>query len=172
MARGNGRQNIVCDDVDRDRLLEHLGRAAIRCSWRVYAFAFMSNRLHVVLKTSQANLSRGHAVVSLGLFRAKPNDVNQCGVGDVTRIVARRVRAQLDPALCRKRRDTNFRLKLPRVAIVRINDEPEIPLPEQYGGTDTGLREIGLNAGGGFATVGIAHRRWPGGVTVGDTGFD
>jgi putative transposase len=59
MARGNGRQNIVCDDVDRDRLLEHLGRAAIRCSWRVYAFAIMSNHLHVVLKTPQPNLSRG-----------------------------------------------------------------------------------------------------------------
>ena len=26
MARGNGRQDIVRDDVDRDRLLEHLGR--------------------------------------------------------------------------------------------------------------------------------------------------
>jgi len=59
MARGNGRQDIVCDDVDRDRLQEHLGRAAIRCSWRVYAFAIMSNHLHVVLKTPQPNLARG-----------------------------------------------------------------------------------------------------------------
>src|SRR5258708_34967744 len=25
MARGNGRQDIVCDDVDRDRLLQYLG---------------------------------------------------------------------------------------------------------------------------------------------------
>jgi hypothetical protein len=31
MARGNGRQEIVSDDTDRDRLQEHLGRAAIRC---------------------------------------------------------------------------------------------------------------------------------------------
>jgi hypothetical protein len=45
MARGNGRQDIVCDDVDRDRLQENLGRAAIRCSWHVYAFAIMSNHL-------------------------------------------------------------------------------------------------------------------------------
>ena len=59
MARGNGRQDIVCDDVDRDRLQEHLGRAAIRCSWRVYAFAIMSNHLHVVLKTPQPNLAGG-----------------------------------------------------------------------------------------------------------------
>ena len=39
MVRGNGRQNIVCDDGDRDRLQLHLGRAANRCSWRIYAFA-------------------------------------------------------------------------------------------------------------------------------------
>jgi hypothetical protein len=35
MARGNGRQDIVCDDADRDRLQDRLGRAAIRCSSRV-----------------------------------------------------------------------------------------------------------------------------------------
>ena len=59
MARGNGRQDIVCDDVDRDRLLQHLGRTAVRCSWSIYAFAIMSNHLHIVLKTPQPNLSRG-----------------------------------------------------------------------------------------------------------------
>jgi putative transposase len=59
MARGNGRQNIVRDDLDRDRLQAHLGRAAVRCSWRVYAFAILSNHLHVVLKTPQPNLSGG-----------------------------------------------------------------------------------------------------------------
>src|SRR5208337_5467343 len=34
-------------------------RAAIRCSWRVYAFVIMSNHLHVVLKTPQPNLAGG-----------------------------------------------------------------------------------------------------------------
>jgi hypothetical protein len=37
MARGNGRLKIVHYDLDRDRLQEDLGKAAIRCSWRVYA---------------------------------------------------------------------------------------------------------------------------------------
>jgi hypothetical protein len=41
MARGNGRQAIVRDDTDRDRLHEHLGRAAIRCGWHVYAFVII-----------------------------------------------------------------------------------------------------------------------------------
>jgi putative transposase len=59
MARGNGRQEIVRDDVDRDRLQEHHGKAAIRCCWRVDAFAAMPNRLHIVLKTPQPNLARG-----------------------------------------------------------------------------------------------------------------
>jgi len=62
MAHGNGRQDIVCDDVDRDRLQEHLGRAAVWCSWRVFAFAIMSNHVHVVLKTPQPNLAGGMQV--------------------------------------------------------------------------------------------------------------
>jgi putative transposase len=59
MARGNGRQEIVRDNADRDRIQADLGKAAIRCSWRVYACAIMSNHLHVVLKTPQPNLARG-----------------------------------------------------------------------------------------------------------------
>ncbi len=59
MARGNGRQHIVRDDVDRDRLRDDLGKAALRCSWLVYAFAMMPNHLHIVVKTPQPNLARG-----------------------------------------------------------------------------------------------------------------
>jgi REP element-mobilizing transposase RayT len=59
MARGNGRQDIVRDDADRDRLQQEFGRAAVRCSWSVYAFVILSNHLHVVLKTPQPDLARG-----------------------------------------------------------------------------------------------------------------
>ncbi len=59
MARGNGRQDIVRDDDDRRRLQDALGRAALRGSWRVYAFALLTNHLHVVLKTPEPNLARG-----------------------------------------------------------------------------------------------------------------
>jgi REP-associated tyrosine transposase len=59
MARGNGRQDIVRDDNDRRRLQEDLGRAAVRCSWRLYAFVILSNHLHLVLKTPEPNLARG-----------------------------------------------------------------------------------------------------------------
>jgi putative transposase len=66
MARGNGLQDIVSDDEDRDRLQEQLGRAAIRGSWQIYAFAIMSNHLHVVLKTPRPNLGRGMQVFLSG----------------------------------------------------------------------------------------------------------
>jgi putative transposase len=59
MARGNGRQDIVRDDDDRQRLLAGLARAVQRCSWRVYAFVILSNHFHIVLKTPQPNLARG-----------------------------------------------------------------------------------------------------------------
>ena len=70
VARGNGRQEIVRDDADRDRLQEQLDKAAIRCSWRVYAFAIMSNHLHIVLKTPHPNLARGMQVFLSGYANA------------------------------------------------------------------------------------------------------
>jgi REP element-mobilizing transposase RayT len=62
MARGNGRQDIVRDDHDRQRLLACLERSVTRCSWRVYAFVLLNNHLHLVLKTPQPNLARGMQV--------------------------------------------------------------------------------------------------------------
>jgi putative transposase len=59
MARGNGRQDIVHDDRDRERLLSDLARTVQRCSWRVFAFVILSNHLHIVIKTPQPNLTRG-----------------------------------------------------------------------------------------------------------------
>ena len=59
MARGNGRQQIVRDDEDRERLLEDLRRAAVRCGWEVLAFVFLGNHLHLLIRTPQPNLGRG-----------------------------------------------------------------------------------------------------------------
>jgi putative transposase len=63
MARGNGRQDIVRDDDDRRRLQDFLGRAVLRCSWRIYGFVLMSNHLHIVLKTPEPNLASGMQVL-------------------------------------------------------------------------------------------------------------
>jgi len=59
MARGNARQDIVCDDLDRERLGTLLGRTVLRYQWRVFAFVFLTNHLHLVLKTPLPNLSKG-----------------------------------------------------------------------------------------------------------------
>ena len=60
MARGNGRQGIVRDDHDRQRLLAGwTGAGRARCCWRAYAFVILSNYFHIVLKTPQPNLARG-----------------------------------------------------------------------------------------------------------------
>ncbi len=59
MARGNGRQDIVCDDHDRQRLMDELARCVNRTSWQVFSFVILSNHLHLVLKTPEPNLARG-----------------------------------------------------------------------------------------------------------------
>ena len=59
MARGNGRQDIVQDDADRGRLVACLERAVRRSGWSLYAFVFLTNQLHLVLKTPRPNLAKG-----------------------------------------------------------------------------------------------------------------
>jgi len=59
MARGNGRQDVVAGDSDRERLLTCLERAVKRSGWIAYAFVFLTNHLHLVLKTPRPNLARG-----------------------------------------------------------------------------------------------------------------
>ncbi|HID76049.1 MAG TPA: hypothetical protein EYP56_08645, partial [Planctomycetaceae bacterium] len=58
-SRGNGGQDIVGDDRDRERLLEGLEGAVQRYSWEVFSYVLMSNHLHLFLRTPEANLSRG-----------------------------------------------------------------------------------------------------------------
>jgi putative transposase len=41
MSRGNARQAIVRDDVDRQKLLKDLEDTVVRCGWEMFPFAFM-----------------------------------------------------------------------------------------------------------------------------------
>jgi REP element-mobilizing transposase RayT len=59
MARGNGRQNIVHDGEDRQRLIDDLARTVGRSDWQLLNFVVLSNHLHLLLKTPRPNLSRG-----------------------------------------------------------------------------------------------------------------
>jgi REP element-mobilizing transposase RayT len=58
-ARGNRRQPIFLDEVDRRIYLSMLGRAVERWSWRCLAYCLMDNHVHLLLETPGRNLGKG-----------------------------------------------------------------------------------------------------------------
>jgi putative transposase len=58
-ARGNDRQCIYRDDVDRTTYLRMLGRVVIRQNWRCLAYCLMNNHVHLLLETPEPNLGAG-----------------------------------------------------------------------------------------------------------------
>ena len=59
MNRGDRRGDIFQDDRDRELFLETLGQAAQKTGWQVHAYCLMSNHIHLVLETPNANLVAG-----------------------------------------------------------------------------------------------------------------
>ena len=59
MARGNHRQDIVQDDHDHQELVERLELTVERYGWLMYAFVMLTNHLHLLFCTPDANLSAG-----------------------------------------------------------------------------------------------------------------
>lgn len=58
-ARGNAQQTIFDDDLDRQRFLHLLGREVQQQNWFCYAYCLMDNHYHLLIETSEANLSQG-----------------------------------------------------------------------------------------------------------------
>jgi REP-associated tyrosine transposase len=58
-ARGNGRQRIYLDDVDRLSYLAMLARVAAHLEWRCLAYCLMDNHLHLLIETPMPNLGEG-----------------------------------------------------------------------------------------------------------------
>jgi putative transposase len=58
-SRGNERRPIFFDDRDRLMFLSFLGQAVLRFGWSLSAYVLMTNHFHLVVQTSEANLSRG-----------------------------------------------------------------------------------------------------------------
>ena len=58
-SRGNERRPIFYDDNDREVFLEFLGLTVRRFGWSLSAFVLMTNHFHLLVQTSEANLSRG-----------------------------------------------------------------------------------------------------------------
>jgi REP element-mobilizing transposase RayT len=59
MSRGDRREEIFCDDLDREDFLKTLGAACQRTGWQVHAYRLMSNHFHLVIETPRANLVEG-----------------------------------------------------------------------------------------------------------------
>ena len=58
-ARGNRRQVIFLDDVDRDRFLALLAAIITRYGWICHAYCLMDNHVHLLVETPNENLSEG-----------------------------------------------------------------------------------------------------------------
>ncbi len=70
--RGDRREEIFCDDTDRERFLETLGEACAKTGWLVHSYCLMGNHFHLVLETPQPNLVAGMKWM-LGTYTARFN---------------------------------------------------------------------------------------------------
>jgi putative transposase len=59
MNRGDRREPIFQDDLDRECFLQTLGEACEKTGWEVHAWCLMPNHFHLVIETPQANLVPG-----------------------------------------------------------------------------------------------------------------
>ncbi len=57
--RGNRRQQIFDDDVDRERYLLLLADVSRRYGWRIPAYCLMTNHVHLMARVTEGTLSRG-----------------------------------------------------------------------------------------------------------------
>src|SRR5438093_11279170 len=57
-VRGNDRQNIFCDDYDRESFLDLLGKCVNRFAWILRSYALMTNHFHLVTELTSESLSR------------------------------------------------------------------------------------------------------------------
>ena len=59
MSRGDRREEIFRDDLDRKSFLQTLGAACEKTGWQVHAYCLMNNHFHLVVETPRANLVEG-----------------------------------------------------------------------------------------------------------------
>jgi REP element-mobilizing transposase RayT len=59
MSRGDRREEIFRDDLDRKNFLQTLAVASTKTGWQVHAYCLMSNHFHLVVETPRANLVAG-----------------------------------------------------------------------------------------------------------------
>ena len=75
-SRGDRREAIYEDDIDRHRFVEILGEVVERFNWLCHAYCLMSNHYHLVIETPDANLSKGMRQLN-GVFTQASNRRHQ-----------------------------------------------------------------------------------------------
>jgi len=75
-ARGDRRENIYDDDIDRERFLEILGQIIEGFNWVCHAYCLMSNHYHLLIETPDGNLSKGMRQLN-GVFTQASNRRHQ-----------------------------------------------------------------------------------------------
>lgn len=58
-SRGDRKELVFRDEIDRSRFIETLGETCAKTGWRVHAFVLMPNHFHLVVETPDANLAAG-----------------------------------------------------------------------------------------------------------------
>ncbi len=58
MSRGDRRDDIFLDDVDRQEFLAALAAVCLKTGWRVHAYCLMRNRFHLVVETPKKGQTR------------------------------------------------------------------------------------------------------------------
>lgn len=76
-SRGDGREDIYLSGEDRLLWLELMGEVCKRFNWVCHAYCLMSNDYHIVIETTEANLSRGMRHLKSGAWFTPPMRLNQ-----------------------------------------------------------------------------------------------
>jgi REP element-mobilizing transposase RayT len=72
LSRGNHREDIFRDDIDREFFLKTVADTCAKTGWQVHAFCLMPNHFHLVVETPQPNLVAGMKWF-LGTYTARFN---------------------------------------------------------------------------------------------------
>ena len=57
MNRGDQRENIFKDDVDRQKFLTALGECCQKTEWDIHAYCLMRNHFHLVIDTPEVRVN-------------------------------------------------------------------------------------------------------------------
>ena len=78
-SRGNRRENIYENDIDRLRFISVLGNVCETYNWVCHAYCLMSNHYHLLIETPEANLSSGMRQLN-GVYTQQFNRLHlRCG---------------------------------------------------------------------------------------------